>query len=91
MLVAVSLPFPGLIVYMNRGAGGAGGGGGIGKMFSIGKVKGAVNPKDLKVKVTFKDVAGCDEAKVCGVCRLYDAAHIPVQPALQVRAGPCLR
>ncbi len=49
---------------MNRGAGGAGGGGGIGKMFSIGKVKPAVNPKDMKVKVTFKDVAGCDEAKV---------------------------
>lgn len=33
-------------------------------MFSIGKVKGAINPKDAKVKVTFKDVAGCDEAKV---------------------------
>ena len=61
---------------MNRSAGGAGGGGGIGKMFSIGKVKPAVNPKDMKVKITFKDVAGCDEAKVgapsptsqCGVC-----------------------
>ncbi len=54
----------GMLWYMNRGSAGSGGGGGIGKMFSIGKVKGAINPKDAKVKVTFKDVAGCDEAKV---------------------------
>ena len=44
-------------------SGGAGGGReGISKMFSIGKVKAAVT-KDSKVKVLFKDVAGCDEAK----------------------------
>jgi AFG3 family protein len=47
-----------------RGPGGAGGGagGGLGRMFSIGKVKPAT--KEMTSKVTFKDVAGCDEAKV---------------------------
>jgi AFG3 family protein len=45
------------------GGGGAGGGRDISKMFSIGKAKPAVNAKDMKVKVSFKDVAGCDEAK----------------------------
>jgi AFG3 family protein len=46
------------------GLGGGGGGpGGINRVFSIGKAKPTVINKDTKVKVTFKDVAGCDEAK----------------------------
>jgi AFG3 family protein len=49
------------------GGGGMGGGGGgnsgINRVFSIGRARPAVVNKDSKVKVTFKDVAGCDEAK----------------------------
>ena len=45
------------------GGGPGGGRDGISKMFSIGKAKPAVVNKDAKVKVLFKDVAGCDEAK----------------------------
>lgn len=45
------------------GAGGAGGREGFNRMFNIGKAKPATLNKDAKVKVTFKDVAGCDEAK----------------------------
>jgi cell division protease FtsH len=41
--------------------GGAGGGGGI---FSFGKSKAQLYDKDTKVAVTFKDVAGLEEAKV---------------------------
>ncbi len=53
------------------GKGGSGGGGGLGgsgslrQMFSIGKAKPAQYDKDSAgVKVMFKDVAGCDEAKL---------------------------
>ncbi|MCD8186385.1 MAG: ATP-dependent zinc metalloprotease FtsH [Rikenellaceae bacterium] len=46
---------------MNRGAGGGGGSGGV---FSVGKAKAQMYDKDSKVKVTFKDVAGLEEAKV---------------------------
>jgi len=49
------------------GLGGGGGGGGardnINRMFGIGRAKPTVVNKDSKVKVTFADVAGCDEAK----------------------------
>jgi AFG3 family protein len=50
---------------MGGGIGGMGGGGkdGINRIFGIGKARPAVVNKDTKVKVTFKDVAGCDEAK----------------------------
>ena len=44
------------------GLGGRPGGGGISNMFNIGKANPATN-KGQKVKVTFADVAGCDEAK----------------------------
>lgn len=46
---------------MNRNAGGGAGGGGV---FNVGKSKAQVYDKDSKVKVTFKDVAGLEEAKV---------------------------
>ena len=46
---------------MNRNAGGGGGAGGV---FNVGKAKAQVYDKDAKVKVTFKDVAGLEEAKV---------------------------
>ena len=45
------------------GGGGGGGGGPFGRVFGIGKAKPTVVTKDSKVTVTFKDVAGCDEAK----------------------------
>ena len=47
---------------MSGGMGG--GGGGPGGIFSVGKSQAKVFDKDSKVKVTFKDVAGLEEAKV---------------------------
>ena len=44
------------------GMGGMGGGGGMSKMMGIGKSNAKIAKKD-DVKVTFKDVAGVDEAK----------------------------
>ena len=44
--------------------GGGASGGGPGGIFSIGKSKAQVFDKDMKVNVTFADVAGLDEAKV---------------------------
>jgi len=49
------------IVIMRRMGGGAGGPGG--QIFNIGKSKAALFDENTKVKVTFKDVAGLDEAK----------------------------
>jgi ATP-dependent Zn protease len=56
------------LYYMTRGAGGGAGGGGIGNVFKIGKSN-AKKFKKEDVSVTFKDVAGCDEAKkeVCAM------------------------
>lgn len=45
------------------GGGGGGGPGGRG-LFNVGKAQVAVFDKAAKDKITFKDVAGCDEAKV---------------------------
>ena len=56
-----TLMIVGMMAFMMRGAAG-GPGGGMGKIMSIGKVKPA--DKTMTSKVTFKDVAGCDEAKV---------------------------
>jgi AFG3 family protein len=61
----------GLALRTMGGMPGAGGGsgplgsgpGGIGKMFHFGKAKPARFNKETAVKVTFKDVAGCDESK----------------------------
>lgn len=43
---------------------GGGGAGGAGQIFNIGKSKAQLFEKDTRVTVTFKDVAGLDEAKV---------------------------
>jgi cell division protease FtsH len=51
-------------VLMMRKMGGGGGAGGPGGIFNIGKSKATLFDKDLKVNVTFSDVAGLDEAKV---------------------------
>ena len=51
-------------VLMMRKMGGGASGGGPGGIFSIGKSKAQVFDKDMKVNVTFADVAGLDEAKV---------------------------
>ena len=44
-----------------------GAGGGVSNVFKIGKANPATL-KDTKTNVTFADVAGCDEAKVCSLC-----------------------
>ena len=62
-LYAGMLRFSGGLGGGKGGGLGGGGGGGMGKMFSMGKAKPNVFNKDTAVKVTFKDVAGCDEAK----------------------------
>ncbi len=51
-------------VMMRRMGGGAGGGGGPGQIFNIGRSKATLFDKNTKVNITFKDVAGLDEAKV---------------------------
>jgi len=48
--------------FMRRMGGGAGGGGG--QIFNIGKAKAQLFDKDTSVNITFKDVAGLQEAKV---------------------------
>ena len=49
------------LFIMRRMGGGAGGAGG--QIFNIGKSRAQVYDQDTKVRVTFKDVAGLDEAK----------------------------
>ncbi len=51
-------------VMMMRKMGGGGGSGGPGGIFNIGKSRAQIFDKDLKVNITFADVAGLDEAKV---------------------------
>jgi AFG3 family protein len=62
----ISTALTGLLVYfmysMMKGSGGRGGGGGFSNIFQIGKST-AKKIKKENVNVTFKDVAGCDEAK----------------------------
>ncbi len=60
-----------LWIFMFRrmaGGGGGGGGGGVGPLgggiFSVGRSKAQLFDKDHKNKITFKDVAGLEEAKV---------------------------
>lgn len=53
----------GFWIFVMRRMGGGGGGPG-GQIFNIGKSKAQLFDKDTLVKVTFKDVAGLDEAKV---------------------------
>ncbi|GMH53231.1 hypothetical protein TrST_g1710 [Triparma strigata] len=48
--------------FMMRGAAGGGGGGGMGNVFKIGKSN-AKKIKKEEITTTFKDVAGCQEAK----------------------------
>jgi len=48
-------------MFFRRMGGGAGGGGG--NIFSIGRARAQLFDKDTKVNVTFKDVAGLEEAK----------------------------
>jgi len=51
-------------VVMMRKMGGGGASGGPGGIFNIGKSRAQIFDKDLKVNITFADVAGLDEAKV---------------------------
>lgn len=50
--------------FLMRRMGGGSGGGGPGQIFNIGKSKAQLFDKDTKVNVTFKDVAGLEEAKI---------------------------
>ncbi|KAJ2890926.1 AAA ATPase afg3, partial [Coemansia aciculifera] len=61
---APTLLLIGAFVWMSRKAPGAGGGaGGTGGIFGIGKSRARMYNKETDVKIAFKDVAGCDEAK----------------------------
>lgn len=53
-----------IIVMRKMSGSGSGGGGSSGGMFNVGKAKAQVYDKDAKVNITFKDVAGLEEAKV---------------------------
>jgi cell division protease FtsH len=64
--VSFGIPFLFLIVlwiFIMRRMGGGGPGGGA-QIFNIGKSKAQLFDNETKVKITFKDVAGLDEAKV---------------------------
>ena len=89
MLVGITIAMVRTMAGMGGGMGGLGGGaggpGGINRVFSIGKAKPTIITKDTKVKVTFKDVAGCDEAKseimefVQVSCRARAFTHPPAR------------
>jgi hypothetical protein len=55
--------FPGGMGGAGRGAQGGKGGGGAGGLFGMMRANTATLDKASKEKMTFKDVAGCDEAK----------------------------
>ena len=66
-ILAWVLPFGLLIVFyiiLMRGMGRNMGGGGAGSIFNIGKSRAQLYDKNTSVNVTFKDVAGLEEAKV---------------------------
>ncbi len=56
--------FIGLFFFMMRSMSGAMGGGPGGQIMGVGKAKAQVFDKEKQTKVTFKDVAGLEEAKV---------------------------
>ncbi|KAJ2846564.1 AAA ATPase afg3, partial [Coemansia erecta] len=60
---APTLLLIGAFIWMSRKAPGAGGGGGAGGIFGISKSRARMYNKETDVKIAFKDVAGCDEAK----------------------------
>ncbi|KAJ1886338.1 AAA ATPase afg3, partial [Kickxella alabastrina] len=61
---APTLLLIGAFIWMSRKAPGAGGGaGGSGGIFGMGKSRARMYNKETDVKIAFKDVAGCDEAK----------------------------
>ncbi|KAJ1933868.1 AAA ATPase afg3, partial [Linderina pennispora] len=61
---APTLLLIGAFVWLSRKAPGAGGAGGSsGGIFGIGKSRAKMYNKETDVKIAFKDVAGCDEAK----------------------------
>ncbi|SCU92305.1 LAFA_0F09406g1_1 [Lachancea sp. 'fantastica'] len=61
-ILPTALMIGGLIWITKRSASAAGGGG-PGGIFSVGKSKAKRFNKDTDVKISFRDVAGCDEAK----------------------------
>eukprot|EP00511_Aplanochytrium_stocchinoi_P011763 CAMPEP_0204861742 /NCGR_PEP_ID=MMETSP1348-20121228/1866_1 /ASSEMBLY_ACC=CAM_ASM_000700 /TAXON_ID=215587 /ORGANISM="Aplanochytrium stocchinoi, Strain GSBS06" /LENGTH=833 /DNA_ID=CAMNT_0052011305 /DNA_START=557 /DNA_END=3058 /DNA_ORIENTATION=+ len=61
--LAPTLLLIGAWVLMMRNMSGGAGGGGMSNIFKIGKSNAKMIGKDSKVGITFKDVAGCDEAK----------------------------
>jgi cell division protease FtsH len=63
-LVTIGLFVLFFVLMMRKMGGGAGAGGGPGGIFNIGKSRAQLFDKDMKVNVTFADVAGLDEAKV---------------------------
>ena len=64
MKLAPTVLIIGAWLFMMRNVAGGGGGGGMSNIFKIGKSNAKMIGKTEKVGVSFKDVAGCDEAKV---------------------------
>eukprot|EP00834_Sanchytrium_tribonematis_P002792 NODE_94_length_21525_cov_0.751003.p2 type:complete len:729 gc:universal NODE_94_length_21525_cov_0.751003:4193-2007(-) len=62
-LAPTALLIGGIYWLSRRATGGQSGAGGPGNIFSIGKSKAKLFNQENNVKVSFKDVAGCDEAK----------------------------
>lgn len=66
-LLSTFLLIGGWLYFIRRSAGmggmGGGMGGGVGGIFNVGKVMVLILDKNVKNKVMFKDVVGCDEAK----------------------------
>ncbi|KAJ2455129.1 AAA ATPase afg3 [Coemansia sp. RSA 2336] len=60
---APTLLLIGAFVWMSRKGPGGSGGSGAGGIFGIGKSRAKLYNKETDVKMAFKDVAGCDEAK----------------------------
>ena len=60
LVILVGMAFVYFIMFRKVGGGGIGGGG----IFSVGKSRAQLFDKDTKMNITFKDVAGLDEAKV---------------------------
>ncbi|KAJ2659059.1 AAA ATPase afg3 [Coemansia sp. RSA 1200] len=60
---APTLLLIGAFIWMSRKVPGAGGGGGAGGIFGVAKSRARMYNKETDVKIAFKDVAGCDEAK----------------------------
>ncbi|CAI1948364.1 hypothetical protein SEUBUCD646_0E00990 [Saccharomyces eubayanus] len=64
-------------------ANGGAGGGGLGGMFNVGKSRAKLFNKETDIKISFKNVAGCDEAKQ----EIMEFVHFLKNPAKYTKLG----